>query len=73
MSVDEYFKSMDMAMIQANCMEEKEAIMAGFLNSLNTEIADVVQIQQYVTLDELVDLSVKLEKQIKKKDRKSVV
>ncbi|XP_070057089.1 uncharacterized protein [Nicotiana tomentosiformis] len=28
MSVDENFKAMDMAMIQANCMEEEEAIMA---------------------------------------------
>ncbi|KAH0712202.1 hypothetical protein KY289_008161 [Solanum tuberosum] len=28
MSVDEYFKSMDMAMIQANCMEEEEATIA---------------------------------------------
>ncbi|KAH0725252.1 hypothetical protein KY284_001117 [Solanum tuberosum] len=32
MSVDEYFKNMDMAMIQANCMEEEEATIARFLN-----------------------------------------
>ncbi|XP_070054387.1 uncharacterized protein [Nicotiana tomentosiformis] len=32
MFVDEYFKAMDMAMIQANCMEEEEATMARFLN-----------------------------------------
>ena len=69
MSVDEYFKSMDMAMIQANCMEEEEATIARFLNGLNTEIANVVEIQQYVTLDELVDLSVKVEKQIEKKQQ----
>ncbi|KAH0720178.1 hypothetical protein KY284_005208 [Solanum tuberosum] len=47
MSVDEYFKSMDMAMIQANCMEEEEDTIARFLNGLNTEIANVVEIQQY--------------------------
>ncbi|KAH0688954.1 hypothetical protein KY289_016312 [Solanum tuberosum] len=69
MSMDEYFKSMDMAMIQANCMEEEDATIARFLNGLNTEIANVVEIQQYVTLDELVDLSVKVEKQIKKKQQ----
>ncbi|KAH0716655.1 hypothetical protein KY290_012917 [Solanum tuberosum] len=67
MSVDEYLKSMDMAMIQANCMEEEEATIARFLNGLNTEIANVVEIQQYASLDELVDLSVKVEKQIEKK------
>ncbi|KAH0644681.1 hypothetical protein KY284_032565 [Solanum tuberosum] len=69
MSVDEYFKSMDMAMIQANCMKEEEATIARFLNGLNTEIANVVEIQQYVTLDELVDLFVKVEKQIEKKQQ----
>lgn len=70
-SVDEYFKAMDMAMIQANCMEEEEATMARFLNSLNKEIADVVELQQYVTIDELVDLSVKVENQNKRKQASS--
>ncbi|KAK4706690.1 hypothetical protein R3W88_033756 [Solanum pinnatisectum] len=32
MLVDEYFKSMDMTMIQTNCMEEEEATMARFVN-----------------------------------------
>ncbi|KAH0773694.1 hypothetical protein KY290_010831 [Solanum tuberosum] len=50
-------------------MEEEEATIARFLNGLNTEIANVVEIQQYVTLDELVDLSVKVEKQIEKKQQ----
>ncbi|XP_070046592.1 uncharacterized protein [Nicotiana tomentosiformis] len=71
MSVDEYFKAMDMAMIQANCMEEEEATMARFLNGLNKEIADVVELQQYVTIDELVDLSVKVENQNKRKQASS--
>lgn len=71
MSVDEYFKAMDMAMIQANCTEEEEATMARFLNGLNKEIADVVELQQYVTIDELVDLSVKIENQNKRKQTSS--
>ncbi|XP_019248374.1 PREDICTED: uncharacterized protein LOC109227629 [Nicotiana attenuata] len=71
MTVDEYFKAMDMAMIQANCMEEEEAAMARFLNGLNREIADVVEIQQFVTIDELVDLAVKIEKQNKRRQQAS--
>ncbi|XP_070052350.1 uncharacterized protein [Nicotiana tomentosiformis] len=71
MSVDEYFKAIDMAMIQANCMEEEEATMARFLNGLNKEIVDVVELQQYVTIDELVDLSVKVENQNKRKQASS--
>nr|XP_033517225.1 uncharacterized protein LOC117281471 [Nicotiana tomentosiformis] len=71
MSVDEYFKAMDMAMIQANCMEEEEATMARFLNGLNKKIIDVVELQQYITIDELVDLSVKVENQNKRKQTSS--
>jgi len=48
MFVDDYFKAMDMAMIQANCNEDEEATMARFLNGLNGEIVDVVQLQRYV-------------------------
>lgn len=31
MFVDDYFKAMDMVMIQANCNEEEEATMTRFL------------------------------------------
>ncbi|XP_070046662.1 uncharacterized protein [Nicotiana tomentosiformis] len=71
MSVYEYLKAIDMAMIQDNCMEEEEAIMARFLNGLNREIADVVELQQYVTLDELVELAVKVEGQNKRRQQSS--
>ncbi|KAH0702349.1 hypothetical protein KY290_017636 [Solanum tuberosum] len=71
MSVDDYFKAMDLAMIQANCNEDEEATMARFLNCLNGEIVDVVELQQYVNLDELVELAVKVEKQNKRKQQAS--
>ncbi|XP_070011622.1 uncharacterized protein, partial [Nicotiana sylvestris] len=45
--------------------------MARFLNGLNKEIADVVELQQYVTIDELVDLCVKIENQNKRKQTSS--
>ncbi|XP_016580394.1 uncharacterized protein LOC107878037 [Capsicum annuum] len=71
MFVDDYFKAMDMAMIQANCNEDEEATMARFLNGLNGEISDVVELQQYVDLDKLVELAVKVEKQNKRKQQTS--
>uniref|UniRef100_A0A1S4D3S9 Retrotransposon gag domain-containing protein n=1 Tax=Nicotiana tabacum TaxID=4097 RepID=A0A1S4D3S9_TOBAC len=37
MSVDEYFKAMDMAMIQANCTEEEEATMARAINKITVK------------------------------------
>ncbi|KAH0725582.1 hypothetical protein KY284_001447 [Solanum tuberosum] len=71
MYVDDYFKAMDMAMIQANSKEDEEATMARFLNGLNGEVVDVVELQQYVNLDELVELAVKVEKQNKRKQQAS--
>ncbi|XP_070045823.1 uncharacterized protein [Nicotiana tomentosiformis] len=58
--VDEYFKAMDIAMMQANCMEEEETTMTRFLNGLNKKITDIVELQQYVTIYELDDLSIKM-------------
>ena len=42
MSVDDYYKEMEIAMIIANIEEDREATMARFISSLNKEIADVV-------------------------------
>ncbi|XP_070046644.1 uncharacterized protein [Nicotiana tomentosiformis] len=67
MTVDEYVKAMDMSMIQANCMKEEESTMARKINGLNKEIVDVVEIQQYIIIDEFVDLAVKIEKQNKRR------
>ncbi|RVX14849.1 Retrovirus-related Pol polyprotein from transposon 17.6 [Vitis vinifera] len=47
-SVDDYHKEMKIAMIQANVEEDREATMARFLNGLNQDIANVVELQHYV-------------------------
>ncbi|KAL4347554.1 hypothetical protein GQ457_17G008570 [Hibiscus cannabinus] len=52
-SVEDYFKEMEMAMMRANIEEDREATMARFLNGLNTDIANVVELQHYVKLDEM--------------------
>ena len=41
-SVDEYYKEMEVSMIRANVMEDREATMARFLHGLNSDIRDVV-------------------------------
>jgi len=43
-SVDEYFKEMEIAMIRANVIEDREATMARFLNGLNRDITNVVEL-----------------------------
>ena len=43
-TVDEYHKEMEIAMIRANVVEDREATMARFLNGLNRDIANVVEL-----------------------------
>ncbi|KAL4351212.1 hypothetical protein GQ457_06G000040 [Hibiscus cannabinus] len=62
-SVEDYFKEMEMAMMRANIEEDREATMARFLNGLNTDIANVVELQHYVKLDEMVHMTIKVERQ----------
>jgi hypothetical protein len=43
-TVDEYHKEMKITMIRANVVEDREATMTRFLNELNREIANVVEL-----------------------------
>ena len=64
-SVDEYYKEMEMAMIRANVEEDREATMARFLNGLNREIANTIELHHYVELEDLVHMAIKVERQLK--------
>ncbi|XP_035542994.1 uncharacterized protein LOC118346093, partial [Juglans regia] len=66
-SVDEYYKEMEVAMIRANVEEDREATMARFLHGLNREIADIVEMQHYVELTDMVHQAIKVEEQFKRK------
>ncbi|KAL4279036.1 hypothetical protein GQ457_03G017300 [Hibiscus cannabinus] len=67
MSVEDYFKEMELAMIQANIEEDQETTIARFVSGHNPEIADTVELQYYVDLEEVVHLAMKVEKQLKHK------
>jgi len=66
--VDEYFKEMEMVMIRANVIEDREATIARFLNGLNRDITNVVELQHCVELEDMVYMAMKVEKQIKRMD-----
>ena len=42
--VDEYYMKMEMRMVWGNIIEDREVMMARFLNGLNREIANVVEL-----------------------------
>jgi hypothetical protein len=66
-SMEEYDKKLKMTMIRANVNEDEEMTMSRFLNGLNIDIANVVELQSYVDLEELVHLAIKVEGQLKRK------
>ncbi|RDX84734.1 hypothetical protein CR513_34170, partial [Mucuna pruriens] len=66
-SVEEYQKEMEIDMIRAQIKESEKATMALFLYGLNREIQDVVELQHFDTLGELVHQVIKVEIQIRRK------
>jgi len=63
-SVEDYHKEMGVAMIRANVEDDREATMARYLSGLNRDIANVVELQHYV---EVEDMAMKVERQLKRK------
>ena len=54
-------------MIRANVNEDEEVTMSRFLNGLNRDITNVVELQSYVELEELVHLAIKVQGELKMK------
>ena len=60
--MDDYHKEMEIAMIPTNVEEDREATMARFLNGLNRDIANVVELQHYVELEDMVHMAITVER-----------
>jgi hypothetical protein len=65
-TVDEYHKEIEMTMIWTSVVEDREATMARFLNWLNRDIANVIELQHYVELEDIVHMTTKVERQLRK-------
>uniref|UniRef100_A0A2N9GGT6 CCHC-type domain-containing protein n=1 Tax=Fagus sylvatica TaxID=28930 RepID=A0A2N9GGT6_FAGSY len=61
-SVEDYHKEMEVAMIRANVKEDREATMARFLSGLNRDIANVIELQHYVEIEDMVHIAMKVER-----------
>ena len=60
--MEEYYKEMEVAMVRSNIEEDREVAMARFLEVLNREIQNVVELQHYVELKDMV-----IENQVKRR------
>ena len=60
---------MKIVMIKVNVFKEKEAIMARFLNGLYIYIyiANMIELQHYLEIEDTVHVIIKMEKQLKRK------
>ena len=52
-------------MIRADIEEDREVTMARFLTGLNRDIANIVELQHYVEVMDMVHMAIKVEKQLK--------
>ncbi|PON41316.1 Zinc finger, CCHC-type [Parasponia andersonii] len=59
---------METVMIRANIEENREATMSRFFVGLNREIVNVVELQHYMELEDMVHMAVKIENQLKRRD-----
>ncbi|XP_016730709.2 uncharacterized protein [Gossypium hirsutum] len=66
-SVEDYYKEMEIAMIRADVQEDPKATMARFLAGLNRDIANVVELQHYIEVVDMVHMAIKVERQLKRK------
>ena len=63
----EYYKEIEVAMARANIEEEREATMARSLAGLNREIQNFVDLKQYVELEDMVQMAIKIENKVKRR------
>ncbi|XP_022152309.1 uncharacterized protein LOC111020057 [Momordica charantia] len=69
-SVEDYYKEIDTLMDRIDLDEDMKQLMARFLNDLNKEIADKVDLQPYFDIEEMLHLAIKIERQIQRKSQR---
>ena len=69
MTVEEYSRESKLTMLNANLVEDEETTMSRFLNGLNKEIADVVDMHHYLEYNELLMRACKAERSMKGKPK----
>ncbi|XP_058003722.1 uncharacterized protein LOC131180123 [Hevea brasiliensis] len=61
--VEDYVKEFEMLMLRCDVREPQEQTIARFLSGLNYEIANTVELQPYVFLQDVIKLAIKVERQ----------
>ena len=60
--MEDYHKEMEMAMVRADVIEDEQSTMARFLNGLNHDIANTLELQHYISMEDMVHMASKIER-----------
>lgn len=66
--VEQFITKFDHLGMRCGADEDEEHIIARFLGALHSNVADIVQLRQLWTLDDVCRLALKVEKQLKNKN-----
>ena len=66
MSLEEYIQQMELLFLRVGLREEERTSIARFLSGLNIEVREKVELLPYKDLDELVQLCIRVEQQLKR-------
>ncbi|XP_071909563.1 uncharacterized protein [Coffea arabica] len=66
-SVEDYYKEMEVIMLQADIVEDRKTTMVRFLSGLRVEIADEVEMYHYVEIKDMLEKALKVERRLKRK------
>ncbi|KAL4379602.1 hypothetical protein GQ457_02G026190 [Hibiscus cannabinus] len=64
-TIEEYYKEMEALIQRADIQEEKDDTLERFIVGLNDNILDVLDLQNYVNLDEALQIAIAIENQQK--------
>ena len=70
-SIEEYVKEFETLMTRCDIKESSDESIARFINGLKMDIASVVELQQYRTLEDVIKLASRVERHKRKWSQKS--
>ncbi|XP_027158067.1 uncharacterized protein LOC113759689 [Coffea eugenioides] len=65
--VEDYYKKMEIAMLRANIVDDRETIMTRFFSGLRLEITDEVELHHYMELKDMLEKALKIERRLKRR------
>ena len=57
-----YHKKIEVAIIRTNVEEDQKATMARFLSGLNKDIVNVIELQYYMEIEDMMHMAMKVER-----------